>query len=1144
MNNNLIDNRQIRVFISSTFNNMQKEREYLLRHIFPKLRNLASKHDVTLTEIDLRWGITEDESKNGKVVELCLNEIDNCIPFFIGIIGHRYGWIPEITNISDSANMKDRYNWVYEDIESKLSVTEMEMQYGVIRRQEKTNAFFYIKDSEPKFGEIDFPKKIEKFRETILNNGRYPVSHYQSLEELGEAVEKDFQQLLNDLFPIDQSTAHNNARRIQQANIRQLCQCYVANENYYKALDSFLINPNSRYMAITGPSGIGKSSLLANWIKEKETSDNIRYWLYYFISGQDNTLPEDILKYWINELHRLQRIETTDLSSVSDIESLKLLLENSIQNSKKQVVIVLDDASIFQKSDNWKINTLSWIPRMHFNSKLIASTCVSVGCFTEARLDGEHTKEEKLQILPLSKKEVQLITRKYLKNLYGKKLTDEQVLRIAEKELTSNGRILITLLDTLVYYGNFESLEKHLKSFLTSWTPNNFYERYLSLWEQELGAELVENVLMLIAVSEYGLKETEIRDCLKIKPITWSQFYCIFAKHLISQKGCIKFSNTDVKDAILHRYRKNEDHHRNNLIQYLEESLILAEGSQKERFWDELSSQYWALTSRYEYEDLMAEKLYMLISQREVFDYLYNKRASQMVAFNGEGKQIYRYWSWLYSFDCMKYSLLTYIEEGKCPETVFLSMSCDLIDVAWHARDLDTVVLTLHKARQLSKKGIAISDKRKEILIGSLPLLSLAALEWDLKTTSHLLDEEISESSFLEEETVLENMLVMYAKARVLPNDTKALDSYFQILEILKRINPEPDLDKAKIYYDICRTYYNLQDFDKALQYVDLSLQTVDFITDNYVDRNECFMAYLSGYKTRILKSSGQYEMALESCDLTIERYSYIEDLRIEHGDYTATIDEVDYWTEEYNEIKEIIAHENCNNQIESSEQLEDSKESDKELAFVEDQNLCNIKAEEGDPIAQHSLGVRYRYEGNYTQAIEWFQKSAAQNYAQAQYDLAQLYLDCEEVEQDFDLAFSWLQKSADLGNLAAFMDLGCMYEYGLGVEENLSKAIESFLIPANKGYDQAYYELARLYHEANNNREALIWSEKAVKSSPFDPVGIEMQATILQALGKYDEALKQFEYCLKLYKKLVDKEDYIRETEEKIEALRKLFGS
>ena len=225
--------------------------------------------------------------------------------------------------------------------------------------------------------------------------------------------------------------------------------------------------------------------------------------------------------------------------------------------------------------------------------------------------------------------------------------------------------------------------------------------------------------------------------------------------HFTSQKGCIKFANTDVQDAIMHRYRKNEDSHRNSLIQYLEDSLTLAEENQKERFWDELSTQYWAMKSRYEYEELMAEKLYLLISQYEVFEYLYNKRASKMVAFNGAGKQIYRYWSWLYNYDCAKYSLLTYIEEEKCPETDFLSMACDIIDVAEHAGDLDTVVLTLHRARQLSKKGVTISDKRQKILIGNLSLLSLVALEWDLKTTNELLDKEISESSFFKEETVL-----------------------------------------------------------------------------------------------------------------------------------------------------------------------------------------------------------------------------------------------------------------------------------------------------------------------------------------------------------------------------------------------------
>jgi len=58
---NLIDNRQIRVFISSTFRDMQDERDYLMKRTFPKLRKLAAERDVTLTEIDLRWGITKNE---------------------------------------------------------------------------------------------------------------------------------------------------------------------------------------------------------------------------------------------------------------------------------------------------------------------------------------------------------------------------------------------------------------------------------------------------------------------------------------------------------------------------------------------------------------------------------------------------------------------------------------------------------------------------------------------------------------------------------------------------------------------------------------------------------------------------------------------------------------------------------------------------------------------------------------------------------------------------------------------------------------------------------------------------------------------------------------------------------------------------
>ena len=163
--NNLIDNRQIRVFISSTFQDMQDERDYLMKRTFPMLRKLAAERDVTLTELDLRWGITEEESKSGKVVEICLREIENSIPFFIGIIGNRYGWVPEKKDIGE--NVTDRFKDVSNYLERHLSVTEMEMQFGVLAREEDMHAYFYIKEGEDKEN-ADNPEMLERLKNEVM----------------------------------------------------------------------------------------------------------------------------------------------------------------------------------------------------------------------------------------------------------------------------------------------------------------------------------------------------------------------------------------------------------------------------------------------------------------------------------------------------------------------------------------------------------------------------------------------------------------------------------------------------------------------------------------------------------------------------------------------------------------------------------------------------------------------------------------------------------------------------------------------------------------------------------------------------------------------------------------------------------------
>jgi len=81
MTPDILETRQIRIFISSTFKDMHAERSYLVTKVFPELRRYCEKRDVSIFELDLRWGISEEEAKQGKVLEICLNEVQKTRPF-------------------------------------------------------------------------------------------------------------------------------------------------------------------------------------------------------------------------------------------------------------------------------------------------------------------------------------------------------------------------------------------------------------------------------------------------------------------------------------------------------------------------------------------------------------------------------------------------------------------------------------------------------------------------------------------------------------------------------------------------------------------------------------------------------------------------------------------------------------------------------------------------------------------------------------------------------------------------------------------------------------------------------------------------------------------------------------------------------
>ncbi|MDR1370018.1 MAG: hypothetical protein LBJ72_07845 [Dysgonamonadaceae bacterium] len=57
--------------MSSTFNDMHAERDYLVKRVFPDLAAWCAERKLRLYDSDLRWGVSEEEaSRNKHVVEM------------------------------------------------------------------------------------------------------------------------------------------------------------------------------------------------------------------------------------------------------------------------------------------------------------------------------------------------------------------------------------------------------------------------------------------------------------------------------------------------------------------------------------------------------------------------------------------------------------------------------------------------------------------------------------------------------------------------------------------------------------------------------------------------------------------------------------------------------------------------------------------------------------------------------------------------------------------------------------------------------------------------------------------------------------------------------------------------------------------
>ena len=169
----------------------------------------------------------------------------------------------------------------------------------------------------------------------------------------------------------------------------------------------------------------------------------------------------------------------------------------------------------------------------------------------------------------------------------------------------------------------------------------------------------------------------------------------------------------------------------------------------------------------------------------------------------------------------------------------------------------------------------------------------------------------------------------------------------------------------------------------------------------------------------------------------------------------------------------------------------EDKSESKNEESCAELFHKLQECAISGDKRCQNVLGIWYEKgigtEQNYDLALEWYKKSAEQEYAAAYGNLGDLYYYGDGVEEDIQKAVEYYIIGANLNSPACMYNLAYCYYSGEGIKKDQHKALALYKKSAEAGYCPSQEEMGKIYRkgllgEKESPQKSFKWYYKAAE--------------------------------------------------------------
>lgn len=542
---------ELRLFVSSTFRDLQEEREYLIKKVFPEIRSICRLRGVTFTEVDLRWGLTEEQQRLGRIIRTCLEEIDRCRPYFIGIIGRRYGWMPEYHEVIMDPEIQDRYPWIEALSLEGASLLEMEFTHGVLNGDGQKASFYHRIEANTV---IDEPERLQQLIGKVRDSGN-SIKDFRTPEELGESVRAELLRIIDESWPLAEVPSALGLERLtHEAFAHSRRRAYIANPEYLQGFNQWL-ESNTTPLVIAAPSGMGKSALLTWLVGEYKRKTPKAFVIEHYVGASDDSTDHvGFIRRIIGEVQERYGLESDIPTSIDELERSFPEILGRIGN-----VSGFEDDTLFIALDAVDqllphSRSFGWLPKdFPDNIKLLIS-CRMGETLEELQKRGWQQLEMRL----LKEREREAIVARYLGE-YHKELPSAILQRIGKDDKAASPLFLRTLSEELRLYGKHESLADVVERYVGASDLDEFFIHLLERMEVDYGYDIVRSVTTAIASSRSGLTESHLLGASDISRADLSLLLHALDYHILRTNGRLNFFHQYLRRAVAAKYLSSDN---------------------------------------------------------------------------------------------------------------------------------------------------------------------------------------------------------------------------------------------------------------------------------------------------------------------------------------------------------------------------------------------------------------------------------------------------------------------------------------------------------------------------------------------------------------------------------------------------------